>query len=222
MKRRTFLIYTALLVVLTAAATVVHGRFSDRWGTSAAQLRKAAEALQLAPTEFGSWKLQKEMEFEDRVKGILGCAGSWSRTYVHKPTGQAINVAMIVGPPGPTSSHVAEMCYSTQGYRQVGQRAVFQLELPDHSQHEFAEINFVSPNVSSQKLQVCYSWRHADQWLVPSFPRAYFGGQPFLYKIQVAAYHAGGATETESQICQAFLREFLPELDRTVFSQPIP
>lgn len=221
MTRRAFLIYTGLLIALAVAGTIVHGRLTNRWGGSTAQRQAAAKTLQLAPRTFGDWELQSETELSDRVKGILNCAGSLNRKYVNRATGQVVSVAMIVGPPGPTSSHVAEMCYSSQGLEQMGQRLRFQLELPGNQQHEFAEDNFQSPDVSRRRLQVCYAWRQDDGWCVPTLPRAAFGGHPFLYKIQVAAYYSGAEIGTGEDPCRAFLAEFLPALERTVFDRSV-
>lgn len=219
MKHRSFLIYTSLLIVLAVAGAIVHGRLTDRWGGDAAELQAAAETLQLAPRSFGNWELQSEEEFSDRVKGILNCAGSWNRKYVNRTTQQVVSVAMIVGPPGPTSSHFAGLCYNTQGFKAVSEGSRFQLESTDGNKHEFFEDNFVSPGVSGQRLQVCYSWRQIDRWWVPTIPRVAFGSHPVLYKLQVAADHYAKAAQPENSSCKMFLQEFLPALEQTVFGQ---
>lgn len=219
MKRQTFLIDTSLLIALAVAGAVVHGGLTNRWSGDTAQLEAVAETLQLAPRTFGDWRLESETEFDDDVKGILNCAGSWHRTYVHQTSGQVVSVAMIVGPPGPTSSHFAEMCYTTQGHTTLGPGSRFQLELPGNERHEFFEDNFASPDLSAQRLQVCYSWRQTDKWCVPTIPRATFGGRPFLYKIQVAANCSNGDAGDAESPCRAFLEQFIPALEMTVFGQ---
>lgn len=222
MKPRTFLIYTSLLLMLAVAGTVVHGRLTNRWGTSTAQLQAAAASLRLAPRTFGEWELQSQTEFSDRVKGILNCAGSWNRKYVNRKTKREVSVAMIVGPPGPTSAHFAEMCYSSQGFTPLDPGSRFELEVSGDKQHEFFENNFISADASSRRLQVCYSWRQTDEWLVPTVPRVAFGNRPVLYKIQVAAYDTGDTVEVSDSICKAFLRSLLPALERTVFDRRAP
>ena len=104
----------------------------------------------------------------------------------------------------------------------MGQGSRFQPELPGNNQHQFFADNFISPKVSAQRLQVCYSWRQTDRWLVPTIPRVTFGGRPFLYKIQVAAYYSDDGSGAAETPCRAFLKQFLPALEKTVFKQHAP
>jgi len=222
MTRRTFLTYTGMMVVFAVAGAVVHGHLSDRWGGYTTRLQAAARTLESVPDAFGDWQLAEETELTDRVQGILNCAASVNRKYEHRKTGQVVSMAMIVGPPGPTASHFAEMCYTTQGYKTLNKGVRFQLVFPNDVRQEFYEDNFASPGVLAQKLQVCYSWRQADRWLVPTIPRVTFGGHPYLYKIQVAAYFAEGAAGETDGICRGFLQDLLPELEQTVFGKSAP
>src|SRR5262245_60006979 len=90
----------------------VQGQLTNRWGLQA-ETRLAAERLQVAlPKEVGSWRLRHEDQFSPSVIRILQCPTHISRAYEHLQTGDTANVAVIVGPPGPTSVHTAEICYS--------------------------------------------------------------------------------------------------------------
>lgn len=222
MNRFTFPIFCTLAIALTVAGTLVHGRLINRWGGSTAEIDAAAASLRLAPEQFGDWRLVDEEEFSERIQRITSYANAWRRTYVNTRTGQKVNAAMLVGPPGPTTSHVAEMCYNTRGFSQVGDRETFTLQFPGTGVNEFAEDRFISPDVAARRLQVCYSWRQDEGWRVPELPRIAFGAGAYLYKIQVAAYYTTDLSDdAEESICRNFLMEFGPALDETVFRERI-
>lgn len=214
-------IYTALFILITVAGTLIHGRYSNRWGSSESQLEAATEALTLAPAAFGDWEMESEEEFSDRVKGILKCTGSWSRVYRHRSSGQLATAAMMVGPPGPSVKHKPEICYSSAGFKVVETEIPVHIELPNGAQHLFLETTFVSADVSGRSLATCHSFRERDLWLVPSNPRIAFGGSPLVYKLQVAAYTTD-AKGPEEDVCQAFLKDLVVALEQTVFGKHDP
>lgn len=223
MKPNRFSICLAVAIAATTLATVVHGRLTNRWGTADRDRAEAAARLQQVPVAFGDWELQKETQLEDRVLGILQCTGSWRRDYVHRPTGQLVVVVMIIGPPGQTSTHTPEMCYSTQGFTQLGGVERLSLDGTASNQHEFHRVKFTRDGLARDEMEVCYAWRQKDRWTVPGVPRVAFGGGTYLYKMQLASLHDAGHTGSKSKIdCEAFLKEFLPVLDRTIFQTPIP
>ncbi|MBN2474316.1 MAG: exosortase-associated EpsI family protein [Pirellulales bacterium] len=221
MSRLAFLTYAGCLVALAVGGTVVHGRLTNRWGDSSARLRAAAAALPAAPVAFGQWRMHSETDFPDVVRGMLNCAGSWSRTYVHGQTGQIVSAALLVGRPEDSLGHTIERCYPAQGYRQVGQPTRVHLGLSGDKQHEFLEDCFVSPHATARRLHVCYAYRQTDTWCVPAAPRVAFGGGPLLYRLQVAVSDAGlGSVGDGESACRAFLQDFLPALEPTVSCPP--
>lgn len=222
MRPNRFTICLAAAIAATTLATVVHGRLTNRWGTANQDRAEAAARLQQVPIAFGDWELQKEFHLDERERGILQCNGEWKREYVH-PSGQVVMVAMIAGPPGPTSTHTPEMCYSTQGFTQLGGVERLSFDGTDSNQHEFHRVEFVREGLARDEMEVCYAWRQKDRWTVPRVPRVAFGGGTYLYKLQLASLHDAVQTGSKSKIdCEAFLKQFLPVLDRTIFQTPIP
>lgn len=220
MKPNRFSICLVVAIAATTLATVVHGRLTNRWGAADGDRAEAAARLQQVPVAFGDWELQKETQLESRVLGILQCTGSWRRDYVHRPTGQLVVVVMIAGPPGQTSTHTPEMCYPTQGFTQLGEAERVSFDATDSHQHEFHRVRFARDGLARDEMEVYYAWRQKDHWTVPSVPRVAFGGGTYLYKMQLASLHDAGQTGSKSKIdCAAFLKQFLPELDRTLSGQ---
>lgn len=209
-----------LIILLTIGGTIVHGRLTNRWGRSDAALRVAARALASTPDRFGPWVKIADHEFSSNVPGILNFAGAINRSYLNTDSGQTVAVAIIVGPPGPTSTHVAEMCYNTRGWRLV---EATDLAIPASAgaEHHFRRTLFDSPLFETRRQEVCYAWRAAGLWETPPVPRVSFGTAERLFKIQVAASYGVGGADGGISVCQAFLTDFVPALDTAVFAAAV-
>ena len=73
-----------------------------------------------------------------------------------------------------------------------------------------------SKSVSGHKLRVYYAWRKfAGPWEAPNRPRLALGGQPMLYKLQMAGDAPTRADDNslESDAARRFLNDLLPVLD---------
>ena len=97
----------ALGVLLTLSSGVLYGKYSQRWGPPA-DLTGAAAQLEKLPRQLGNWKLAEERPMEDSTVEMLECAGYVNRRYVNQQSGQTVNLAIIVGPAGPTAVHTPE------------------------------------------------------------------------------------------------------------------
>src|SRR3990172_4034973 len=208
--RRFKAAHSALMViVVTAGGAWAHGRLANRWNHADEMRAVAAKALERTPDKFGDWSLREELAFEPRIVGILSYSGAIHRVYVHNTTGALVTMAMIVGPPGPTSSHYAELCYSSSGFDldveptletfQVGKR-----------EHELRHTLFRKRGLESRQLDVYYSWRQGPSWSVPLLPRTAFGGGRYLFKLQVAQMSNSDGAVDKTSGARAFLEAFLP------------
>jgi hypothetical protein len=219
MKQAITTVTGIIAIGATLLGTLAHGRLTNRWNGADEKRAAAGEALARAPKEFGNWRMQSESPFEARIQGILDFAGAINRTYVNAETGQVVSLAMIIGPSGPTVSHTAELCYSSQGYKLMEDTAVVDVEV-DGKTNAFRRTLLQSKSIASQRLEVLYGWRYGDAWEAPQAPRLTFGGKPFLFKLQMAAnYDVEDKNQDTMQVTKDFLRDFLPALDKQVFSQ---
>ena len=182
-------------------------------------MRAAARALVAAPDQCGPWRKSEEHKFAPDVEGILNFAGAINRTYVNSETGQSVSVAIFVGPPGPTSTHTAAMCYSSKGYRLLSDTAELTIPGSGNAVNRFRQNLFESESFDKQRLEVCYAWRAGDLWEVPPVPRVAFGNALRLFKIQIAANFEQTDTIKDASVCRDFLQSFLPALDAAVFQQ---
>ena len=121
MRRRLPLFGIVILVALTIYSGVLHGRLSWRWGPSE-RLLAAARRLQGLPKQFGDWELQEPGEDAPDIVATLECAGYVQGRYVNRQTGEQVRAALLVGPCGPMSVHLPEICYSGADYQVVEDR----------------------------------------------------------------------------------------------------
>lgn len=216
--RQTLSIVCLVVVVgVTAGTGLVRGRLTHRWGAPA-DLVAGAKRVKSLPTEFGEWRLQAEHELNAIVTRTLRCEGYVNRTYANQETGESVNVAVLVGPAGPTSVHTPEICYSSREYDMVESPHRVSVRGAAKPEEQLWAITFRSHNVAGDELRVYYGWATEGPWLAPDQPRMAFGGERMLYKMQLAGYVVPGPAARKSDPCLNFLRDFLPVADRELFA----
>ena len=182
---------SVLLVVvgvgLTLADGVIHGRLTFRWiGTPTERLRAADRLLEI-PDRCGDWEVVSSKPLSEYVQSILQFESHISRVYVNRQTQRHVQVAVILGPFGPTSTHTPDICYTSRDYRI--QRQCQRVSVP--SEHDPTSqlwvITLHSDQLNQDTQRVYYGWSDGGPWQAPGEPRVHFGGRPYLYKLQVAA-----------------------------------
>lgn len=204
----------AAIAVITLISGVVQGTLSGRWGPSP-DLIAAGETLQSFPREFGDWQMEKDEQVEEQVLEILRCTGSLHRTYSNPRTGQVVNMALIVGPPGPTAVHIPEICYSSQAYTQQAERKRVRIAATDNSREgEVWAVRFRSNDLNSFPLSVCYAWSGGQRWEAVENPRVSLSGAKVLYKLQLAGDVQDDAVgDSTDDPCLSFLQSMLAQPD---------
>src|SRR6185436_14608221 len=94
----------AAATLLTGAAGWIDAHLTNRWSTPD-DLQVAAKRLSEVPTQVGDWQMQADTPLAPDVEKMLQCSGNFNRRYVNSKTNEVIDVAAIVGPPGPTAAH---------------------------------------------------------------------------------------------------------------------
>jgi Protein of unknown function (DUF3485) len=195
-------------VGITLGAGIVSGRLLHRWGPTP-DLQAAASNLENMPLQIGDWQLQSEEQIPKIMLDVLMCAGHVNRTYVNRQSGKTVNVAIIVGPAGPTSVHTPEICYSSRARTVNGPRVREILTDPTGEPNSFWKLSFNSNSLPTDQLRVYYAWTTDGKWNAAESPRFEFVGQPLLFKIQVASQVSTLDTDATLDPCQQFLTEFL-------------
>lgn len=202
------LVLTSFGVGITLAAGAVNGRLTHRWGPTP-DLKAAASHLEDMPQQIGDWQLLSEEPIPPAVLEVLMCAGHVNRKYANRRTGKTVDVAIIVGPSGPTSVHTPEICYSSRARTMNGPRLRETLMDQDGKTHSFWKLSFNSNNLPADQLRVYYAWTADAKWTAAESPRFEYAGKPLLYKIQIASQVSTLDAETTQDQCLQFLTALL-------------
>lgn len=190
----------------------LHGNISNRWGADAVLQRAANRLQEPFGSRIGNWRLVSENPFSEDVVQSLQCPAHFCGSYSNDQTGDTVNVAMMVGPPGPISVHTPELCYSRQGYHTRGQQVVITIRDRGGQAHTLWDLSLQSNDVAHSNLRVMYAWSVGGPWLASESPRFQHAGAGYLYKIQVAAELSDRHDDFDP--CRDFLETFLFESQR--------
>ena len=190
-----------LVIGLLLVSTLVHGWLSGRWYV-AKDLYQAGAKLDELPKQIGAWQQIESDSLDDSVTKMLQCYGSIVREYRHGDTGEQVTIALLLGPRGPIAVHTPDICYSSVGTKQVGERTSKAVD-----QHRLWVSEFAQSPSPAATFEVWYGWSDGGKWVAAENPR--FWMTPTLYKVQLV-----GSVESESsQPCRNFLKELLPQFE---------
>ena len=194
----------ALVIGLLLVSTLMHGWLSGRWYV-AKDLYQAGAKLDELPKQIGAWQQIESDSLDDSVTKMLQCYGSIVREYRHGDTGEQVTIALLLGPRGPIAVHTPDICYSSVGTKQVGERTSKAVD-----QHRLWVSEFAQSPSPAATFEVWYGWSDGGKWVAAENPR--FWMTPTLYKIQLV-----GTVESESsQPCRDFSKELLPQFELVV------
>ena len=200
---------------------LVHGLWSDRWGTSEAVTR-ATERLERVPRRMGDWEGEDE-SISRRELALSGATGCLVRRYTSRRTGEAITVILLCGRPGPVSVHTPDVCYRGLGFEPVGDPKRWESPVSvGGSPAEFRTVKFRKEEPGRvTHLRIFWSWSATGRWQEHGSPRLTFATQPVLYKLYLVRQLAGADEDEglETDPAGDFLRDFLPALQQGLFSE---
>jgi hypothetical protein len=223
MSKSVFFLAAAGFLVATLASGWVHGRLANRWGHAGALQAAGAKLDRELPSRLGSWRLVKTIPLEPEVKEVLQCAGHLQGTYANEQTGEAVTVAVLVGPSGPLSVHSPEICYSAIDYELAGERQAWNVTDEKGQSHSLWKLHANSRHSTRPNLRILYGWSQGGRWEAVRGPRFALAGLPILYKLQVSGPARDKQAEQGPDPCQDFLARFLAEIQpRLVASSRVP
>jgi exosortase len=216
---RVMPIVAAILIVLSSG--IIHGLWINRWRASR-EIELATAKLDQIPMVIGDWK-GRPQAVEPRELTAAGLDGLVIRHYENSRTGSTTTMVLVCGRPGPVSVHSPEVCYPGAGF-ELAQSEPTKLSLnPDHRGAEFLRAEFENHEFSPpQRLRVYWSWNATGIWRVPDSPRLTFASRPVLYKLYLISRTSEGLERSTDATAMEFLRQSLPELDKTLFPDQSP
>lgn len=193
---------------MTLLSAVAHGYIDGRW-SEPTDLIAQGQRLDQLPERCGPWVLLQTTDLDEGAARMLRCYGSTVRVYQHEETKSMVSVAVLFGPRGPIAVHTPEICYSSVGTAQLGERYEKVLkvfgQLHGLWSVQFGE-KFLDGSLGDASLEVWYAWSDRGAWKASENPRFWMSAN--LYKIQVA----GPPSQNGVPSCENFLNEFLPGL----------
>jgi len=207
-----------LAIPLVVGFGVAEGLRSNRWQLSHAT-EEAAARLRTVPLKVGDWECQtQELDAQQIAKGKI--AGYTLRQYLHRPTGATLSVMLVCGRPGPMSVHTPEACYPGAGFAQIETAERHLLKLDESADPmEFWIGHFQKTGPVPEVLRIYWAWSADGPWRAPDHPRFTFAAVEALYKLYVVRPLAKADEPVEEDTTKDFLRIFLPEVQRCLFSQ---
>lgn len=205
------------LAVATIASGAIAGVFGNRWGAPSS-LTAASQRFANFPDRVGEWQLEKAEPFAPEITEILECAGSTSRIYRHRVTGQVIRVAMQVGPTGPTAVHTPDVCLSSHDFEQVSGPARIQVLTSSRGGGSFWKADYRARTLEGGAAHLIYGWSTGSGWMAAERPRFEFVGHRLLYKLQLSLPFVEGENDDSEDAYRGFLNELLPRLAADVLT----
>lgn len=210
MKRLAFpLIAGVAAALLTIAPAVYSGSRTLRWKASD-ELKHAASNLDRLPFRLESWECTKSTPLAESARDILRYESSFSRTYVNRDKSASLSCIMLVGLPGPIVRHPPEFCYEIRDNVTLDQQVVaFEASGVKHAARL---TRFKEPGALQREFFVATGW-YADGRLGTSdSPRMTYGGEQYIYAIQVVWQVLGDQKDSISEGI-GFLQELLPAFE---------
>jgi hypothetical protein len=223
MKRWLYAIAASLALL---GAGLVHGFWTDRWVTNA-KLTDAAALLGDIPLQIGDWEgTDIEVNANQIGAGVTGCV---QRSYTNRRLGVTVVLAIVNGRPGPIATHTPEACYGAAGYN-VAQRQAVALDLSGERADFWTSVATRTRVTEETKVRLYWAWNGGEGWKASKDARQEFARYryPLLHKLYVLRDLAGTVPASGSEAskntpgdveCEAFIKELLPVLDRTLFAK---
>lgn len=208
-------------LVIAIVLTIFSGTIYRYLTAPSADLAEVAKRFNEIPKEFGDWKMDKEEPMTDQVVSTLECAGYLNGSFINQVTGQRVNAFIVLGPPGPISVHTPEVCYSSKDYDIKETREHTEIGKDGELGTLWSLTMRQTSTVSAELLRVYYGWASQDIWTAPESPRFTYGGDPLLFKIQLASYLPPETDLKTNDSCRSFLESFLPHVNRVLLKPEV-
>lgn len=222
MLRWTFAAIASLALVATG---LVHGFWTDRWTVSNDTV-EAASRLDKIPLSFGDWDGEEIAVKPGQV--APGVSGSVQRRYVNRVTQGAVVIALVNGRPGPVATHTPEVCYGASGYR-VDAKNSIGLDTKATSAQFWTSRAVKTSATSETRIRLYWAWNAGQGWVASKDARQEFPRfvNPILHKLYVVRdlvgveppRSSGKDVPERDDVCESFLKAFLPELDPVLFTR---
>ncbi|HYV35441.1 MAG TPA: exosortase-associated EpsI family protein [Gemmataceae bacterium] len=211
---KQFLLITA--TVLIVGFGIWEANWTGRFSLSN-EPKIAADKMSSVPLTIGDWT-GTARDLAPRQVARAEMTGYLLRTYVNSKS-EAIQVLLVCGRPGPTSLHPPNVCYQGAGYQLMAAPVKHTITGPSPNEtNDFWMAGFQKTGPNVDPLRIFWAWTATGAWAASDNPRWTFGSQHFLYKLYIIRALPRLDEPLENDPAIEFMREFLPELRKSLFS----
>jgi hypothetical protein len=201
----------AILAAVLLADGYLCGHWSGRWAPSQ---QTGADRVEQLPLVIGDWQ-GTPLELNAKIAEHAGFGGYLLRRYENQRTHASVNLLLASGRPGPLAVHTPEVCYAAAGFAPAEPTTRGHVDRAGgEASAEFFQTKFARRDaVSTEELQVIWTWNKSGAWRCPDNPRWTLAGVPVVYKLYVTQVLTPGG---DGGKCADFLKDALPDLDRAL------
>ena len=211
------ILITLITAAFIIAAGVWHGTATGRWGETH-ELQDAVARVKAMPFTVGDW-ISKDLAVNPRHLEVGEIAGHLSRTFVHKISGESINILLVLGKPGPIAVHSPDVCFEGAGYK-MGPKTTYALKNASVDRYdEFWSAKFTK-DPQPAPLHILWAWTTGGLWMAPDNPRLTFYRSPVLFKLYIIREVKAQDAPMVDETMQLFIKDVLPALKATITGQP--
>ena len=209
----------AAAVALVAVATVVQGRWTERWAPiSRDEVIAAARLLEERfPTTFGEWEAERELASDPKELEAAGAVGHISRLYRNNRTKARVSAFVVCALPYDASAHTPDRCYPGAGFTIGESEHRVKVKYGEGREAEALTGTFAK---AGQTLRIFWSYGVASaaaggqlDWIAPQLPRITLSGEPSVYKLYAIADQTRIGTSQSMVECEGFISQLAPALD---------
>lgn len=213
--------FIAILACFAWQAQVV-----DRFGDSSVTAAELAQRFEQVPMVVGEWEAKGDLEVSKDIRQRAGAVGHVSRMYKNAD-GDEVVLWLIVGHPRDVVRHTPDICYPSQGFRQLKEAVPHEFKLessPDGSEAAQAEFWTAAFNREANRQEtterVFWAWSVDGDWEAPKNPRYHF---PASYRALFKMYFTVRETESNAGAALSpandFAEVFIPAVNPILFPE---
>lgn len=204
-------LYSSMLATgLLLLSGLVHGFCTDRW-SSPADMVRAFEQIDDIPLCLGNWDGHAL-----KTKGAPPLVHRFDRRYVNRVTGDAVEVTLLAGRPGPVTMETLEFESLSEDCAIKHRSFSFLRGRKTEFCCRDVERDWTS---DSSQLRLYWGWRAGSDWVAAPPSPLQCSGQRVLYKLIVTGNLPEADDPLPQDPCLSFLQELLPALNKVLFNE---
>jgi hypothetical protein len=215
-------------LVLVVGATMVQGRWTERWTpiSREAVTQAARELEQFFPDRFGEWELERELESDPKELEAAGAVGHVSRLYRNNRSKARVSAFIVCALPYDASAHTPDRCYPGAGFSIGESEHRVKVDLGEGRTAEAFTATFVK---QGQTLRIFWTYGvpgdsagKTHDWVAPQLARIALAGEPSVYKLYAIADQTRIGTSQSMVECENFIAQLVPALDAALAGGDTP